>query len=211
VSKLLLLLLLFLLLGVRAPAAAQGPPVSLRLEEGGAALVIGPVLADRELADAAGSGLPIRLRVRAELWRDKFIDELTAESTWSIVLAFEPLSRRFFVRATTDDEASRVFASFDAARAAVERAYLLRISPRREGRYYYTASLEIETLSVSDLQELERWLQGDLRPAVGGDQSIPGALGDGAKRLLIRVLGVPSRRFEARTARFRVPRAADQP
>lgn len=183
----------------------RAPPISLRVDERGAAFIIGAVLADRELADAARSGLPIRLRARVELWRDKLFDELVDASTWSVVLAFEPLTRRFFVRTTGSDEAARVFSSFEAARMAVEREYPLRILPRREGRYYYTASLEIETLSVSDLQELERWLQGNLQPAVGGEQSIPGAIGDGAKRLLIRVLGVPSRRFETRSQRFRSP------
>lgn len=199
-------LLLVLLLVLPRDANAQGAPVSMRVDQQGAAFVIGGVLADRELADAARSGLPIRLRARVELWRDKFIDELVDDSTWSVVVAFEPLTRRFFVRSTAGAEAARAFASFEAARTAVERTYPLAMIPRRPGRYYFTGSLEIETLSVSDLQELERWLQGNLQPAVGGDQSIPGAIGDGAKRLLIRVLGVPSRRFEARTERFRVTR-----
>jgi hypothetical protein len=199
-------LLLVLLLVLPRDASAQGAPVSMRVDQQGAAFVIGGVLADRELADAARSGLPIRLRARVELWRDKFIDELVDDSTWSVVVAFEPLTRRFFVRSTAGAEAARAFASFEAARTAVERTYPLAMMPRRPGRYYFTGSLEIETLSVSDLQELERWLQGNLQPAVGGDQSIPGAIGDGAKRLLIRVLGVPSRRFEARTERFRVTR-----
>lgn len=199
------LLLGCFLLVAPAQAAAQGRPLSMHVDEQGAELVIGSVLADRELADAARSGLPLRLRVRVELWRDKFFDELVNDSTWSVVVAFEPLTRRFFVRAGSSD-AARVFPSFDAARTAVERAYPLALRPRRDGRYYYTASLEVETLSVSDLQELERWLQGNLQPAVSGDQSIPGAIGDGAKRLLIRVLGVPSRRFEARSDRFRFTR-----
>ena len=199
-------LLLVLLLVLPRDANAQGAPVSMRVDQQGAAFVIGGVLADRELAFAARSGLPIRLRAWVELWRDKFIDELVDDSTWSVVVAFEPLTRRFFVRSTAGAEAARAFASFEAARTAVERTYPLAMIPRRPGRYYFTGSLEIETLSVSDLQELERWLQGNLQPAVGGDQSIPGAIGDGAKRLLIRVLGVPSRRFEARTERFRVTR-----
>ena len=184
-------------------AFAQGPPLSVRPHAEGAALVIGRVLDDRELADAARAGLPIRLRIRVELWRDKFIDELVEATAWSTVVAFEPLSRRFFVRMTSGDQPARVFASLEAARTAIEREYAVALRPRRSGTFYYIATLEVETLSVSDLQELERWLQGNLQPAVGGDQSIPGAIGDGAKRLLIRVLGVPSRRFEARSSRFR--------
>jgi hypothetical protein len=81
---------------------------------------------------------------------------------------------------------------------------LLSSGPTRAGRYYYLAHLEIETLSLSDLEELERWLQGELGPAVGGGRSLTGAVGEGAKRLLIRLLGLPTRRVEARSDRFEV-------
>ena len=81
--------------------------------------------------------------------------------------------------------------------------------PRTPGRYYYTATLELETLSLSDLEELERWLQGELQPAVTGDRSIPGAVGQGAKRLMIRLLGLPARRLEGRSGKFEVPRPDD--
>lgn len=186
------------------PQERQDRPLAIRIEQGAAALHIGPVLADAELADATRSGLPVRLRIRVELWRDEFVDDLIESTSWSTVIAYEPLTRRFFVRSTAGDSHSRMFTTFDAARTAVERAHPLRSFARREGRYYFTASLDIETLSLSDLKELERWLQGDLQPAVGGEQSIPGALGEGAKRLLIRVLGVPNRHYETRSDRFRI-------
>jgi hypothetical protein len=63
--------------------------------------------------------------------------------------------------------------------------------------------MEIETLSLSDLEELERWLQGELQPAVSGKRSVPGAVGQGAKRIMIRMLGLPTRRLEAKTEKFR--------
>ena len=86
----------------------------------------------------------------------------------------------------------------------VVNLYALSLRPSRRGRYYYTGALDIETLSLSDLEELERWLKGELQPAVSGDRSIPGALGQGARRLFIRVLSLPERRLEARSDRFRV-------
>jgi hypothetical protein len=165
---------------------------------------LGDVLAEKELEEAALAGLPIRLRVRSELWRDGFIDDLERATTWTAVLVFEPIRRRFFVRPVGTTGPARSYDSYDHARAAIEGELPLRLKPNRPGRYYYTATLEIETLSVSDLSELERWLQGELQPAVEGDQSIPGAIGLGAKRLLIRVLGVPNRRVEARSEQFRV-------
>lgn len=215
IPSLLLAALLAAAAAGQPPAAPAGPPawqqqqrpLSLRVDQGAGTLQLGPVLDDRELAEAAQSGVPIRLRVRVELWRDKFIDGLVESSTWSTVVAYEPLTQQYFVRSTAGDQRARVFTSFEQVRGAIERAYPIRSTVRREGRYYYTAALDIETLSLSDLKELERWLQGDLQPAVGGDQSIPQALGEGAKRLLIRVLGVPNRHYETRSDRFRIERA----
>lgn len=166
---------------------------------------LGPVLVDRELQDAAMSGLPVRVRVKTELWHDGFLDALERATTWGAVLVYEPLRERFLVRSIDATGPARSFATYDLARAAIEGSLPVRLQPTKPGKYYYTATLEIETLSVSDLQELERWLQGQLEPAVSGNQSIPGAIGSGAKRLLIHVLGVPNRRLETRSPRFTIP------
>jgi hypothetical protein len=48
-------------------------------------------------------------------------------------------------------------------------------------------------------------LKGELQPAVSGDRSLPGAIGQGARRLFIRVLSLPERRLEGRSERFRMP------
>jgi hypothetical protein len=165
---------------------------------------IGPVLAGSELERAALGGVPVRIRVRVELWKDRLFDQLVDSVSWSSVIVYEPIGEQFFVR--TLPEAAVVRArSFAAARAAVESEHRLALRPREAGRYYYTASVQIETLSLSDLHELERWLQGELQPAVTGQRSVPGALGQGAKRLLLRLLDLPARRYDTRTGRFRVP------
>lgn len=160
------------------------------------------ILGDRELEEATRSGLPLRLDFRVELWRDGFIDDLAATETWNSVVLFEPLDRQYIVRPRSG-RALR-FASYAGVRQALEAALPVDMTPTRPGRYYYTATLRIETLSVSDLDELERWLQGELGPAVSGDRSIPGAVVEGAKRLMIRVLGLPAKHFDARSIRFRV-------
>lgn len=168
-------------------------------------LKIGDVLGDPALEEAARSGLPLRLRLRVELWRDGFFDSLEGSRTQSFVLFHQPLEERFAVRIQSERHTElRSYGTFAAARAALESTFALDLRPSREGRYYYTAVLELETLSLSDLEELERWLKGELQPAMSGEGSVPGAVGQGMKRLLIRVLGLPARRFEARSGWFRI-------
>jgi len=162
-------------------------------------------LADDELSDAVRSGLPLRVRFRVELWKDGLIDDLLGAETWTTVLTFDPLSEKYVVRTRAAAGTARAFEDYHSARAAIEGSYIVSLRPAREGRYYYTAVVVVETLSLSDLDELERWLRGELQPAVSGDRSIPGALGQGARRLFMRVLSLPERRFEGRSDRFRIP------
>jgi hypothetical protein len=202
----LVLLLLSGLAGTGADTTAvQQPRLAVRADSaaaGRAVLELGPVLDDDALADAVRSGLPLRIDVRIELWRDGFFDGLEGGEDWAAVLLFEPLERQYVVRPATGP--ARRFFDYARARNAIESDYVLALAPRRAGRYYYTATLEIETLSLSDIEELERWLRGELGPAVSGERSIVNAMGEGAKRLLIRLLGLPSRRIEARSERFTI-------
>lgn len=162
-------------------------------------------LADDELEDAVRSGLPLRARFRVELWKDGAIDNLLGAEQWTTVLTFDPLSEQYVVRTRAPAATARSFADYRSARTAIEGAYLVSLRPTGRGRYYYTAAVDIETLSLSDLDELERWLKGELQPAVSGDRSLPSALGQGARRLFMRVLSLPERRFEGRSDRFRLP------
>jgi hypothetical protein len=144
------------------------------------------------------------MRFRIELWRDTWFDDLIQQTTWTSVLAYEPLEQQFLAVGPGHDSIGR-YDTYAAARAVLEQPYTPPVRATGEGTYYFLVYLEIETLSLSDLDELERWLRGDLQPAVRGDRSIPGAIGTGLKRILVRVLGLPARRYEARSSPFDVP------
>jgi hypothetical protein len=192
----------------RAAAEATRPLLAIRHDPASGfrpVLAVGPILREPRLEEAARSGVPVRVRVRVELWRDRFIDQLVDTAGWSSIIVHEPIGQLFFVRGLPPGGGVGRFASFTAARRAIEQEQLLQMRPVRPGRYYYTTTLQIETLSVSDLDELERWLQGELQPAVSGQRSVPGALGQGAKRLMLRFLDLPQRRVDARSERFRFP------
>ena len=186
-----------------AEAAAAQAPLEVTVRDGAPRVVVGPVLADEALREAAASGLPLRLRFRIELWRDELFDDLVRQVEWTRLVVYEPLERNYLTGAPGDS--LRVVSSFAGARELLERDYLPGLRPEGGGRYYYLVSLEVETLSLSDLDELEQWLRGEVGPVVRGRGSVPGAVGAGLKRLLIRVLDLPARRFESRSGRFRVP------
>ena len=210
-SRVLRLLALAALLVLARPGAAQqrspDQPLAIEVEPGSAfhaQLQLGDVLAGGALRDVVRGGIPLRLRVTVELWHDRrFFDDLAGSQGWSIVLFYEPLEETFALREPGNSPVRR-FPSYEAATAYIERAYPLALRPSRSGGYYYTARADVETLSLSDLQELERWLRGELRPAVGGQSPVSSALADGVRRLFVRVLGMPSRRFEARSPRFEI-------
>lgn len=203
------LLLSLTLLGVTpAPAPAQGLPLTIATDSAGGyrpLLQVGSILDDPALEEAVRSGVPLRLRLRTELWRDGFFNSLEGGREMTVIVFYQPLEERFVVRTNHPGRVEvRGFDSFDAVRGQLERSYTPDLRPKRRGRYYYTAVLELETLTLSDLAELERWLKGELQPAVSGERSVPNAVGQGVKRLLVRVLRLPARRFEARSPWFRV-------
>ena len=92
----------------------------------------------------------------------------------------------------------------EEARRTLHLTLDIPIIPSEEGRYYYEADVEMETLSLSDFEELQRWLQGELAPAVARDEDVQGAMARGVRRFLVRMLGLPARRFQVRSPTFEV-------
>lgn len=188
------------------PLPDQGPGLTLDVTrpELRPMLTLGSSLDDPALVEAVRSGLPLRLRFTLELWRDELFDDLVQRVEWTLVLQYEPLRRRFRVLGDDPDSIPE-FDTYAAAREALERPDIPAMRQPSGGRFYYLAALEMETLSLSDLEELENWLRGELQPAVQGSGSVTGAVGRGLKRILIRVLDLPVRRFAARSAKFNAP------
>jgi hypothetical protein len=156
---------------------------------------------------ALRSGLPVRLHYRVEVWRSRgaWFDTFERQAEWDLLVRHEPLLDQYtlltFVGAGRQE---RRYATLDALGAALEFAYQVNVRPIEQGRYYYAASLQVSTLSDSDLDELERFLAGDLNGTAEGDEDLGDALGRGATRFLLRLAGLPSLRLEARTQHFTV-------
>ena len=165
------------------------------------------LLADGRWLSTLRSGLPVRLHYRLEIWRSRggWLDLLTRQTEWDVVVRHEPLLDQYSLLTLFANRAQeRRYATVDALSAALAFAYQVNVGPTEPGSYYYTAVLEVSTLSDSDLDELERFLEGDLGDVNGGRGNLGDALGRGATRFLLRLAGLPSLRLEAKSAGFAV-------
>jgi len=196
--------LLVALLAWASPAGAQ-TEAPLSVSPSGAAAGWRPVvrtqglLADPGLRGALSSGLPLRIRFRVELWEKNFFDRLVGTHRAALAVLQDPLDGTY----TLDNGRTETrFGSLAEVEVAAEAAFVSTLHPTRDGRFYYIAVLEIETLSLSDLEELQRWLRGEARPAVEGRRSVGRAVESGLRRALVRVIGMPTRKYEARSATF---------
>jgi hypothetical protein len=193
-----------LLLGAAAPAASQaGGPLSLTV--GTPAQMWQPtvrvqgVFDDPALGDALERGFPLRLLLRVELWERRLFDRLEGAVELAVALTLDPLENRYVLR--TADREQR-FTSLSEVEPAIRPLLAVPLRPGAGGRYYYIASLRIETLSLSDLDELRNWLRGEAAPVVDGTGNPARALSRGVRRLFVRMVGLPTRRYEVRSSTF---------
>ena len=124
-----------------------------------------------------------------------------------VILKYDVLGKKYQVVRVVNKKAESLgdFAVLEDASGAVEAPYKTTISlPKKGQRGYYNLLLDVETLSLSDLDEVERWLRGELKPAVSGKKNPGTALGRGVRTLVVRLLGGEKRHYEARTGAFRL-------
>jgi hypothetical protein len=163
------------------------------------------LLGDGRWLSTLRSGLPVRLHYRIEVWRSRngWMDQLTRQVYWDVVLRHEPLLDEYTMLTIFGSRVQeRRYATLDALTAALAFAYQINVSPAQQGNYYYSSTLEVSTLSDDDLEELERFLDGGTTRR--GDGGLSDAMGRGATRFLLRLAGLPSLRLEARTGRFSI-------
>jgi hypothetical protein len=162
------------------------------------------LLRDAVFPAALRDGFPVRFHFRLELWRvSRLFHRLEREQEWLALAELDPLSGVYSLTRSGGEEEQ--YATLDGIADALARTYTVELPlPARASRtrYYYVALLSIESLSISELEEVERWLRGDLGRAITREGDVGGALERGARRLLIRFSGLPHRRLEARSPTF---------
>lgn len=200
-----------------APLAAQARPgVEIQLPTATRLAAEGPlvrgraVLLDPYVRELLENGFPARLHYRVELWADgRFFDELQRSAEWEVRVVYRAVEQQYEVIQLVGQRPLSLgsFTKLEDADAAASRPVRVPMrAPAEDRRFYYLVTLDVEALSVSDLDELNRWLSGDLSPAVRGERNPGSALGRGLRSLATRLLGGERRTYEEQSPTFRPSR-----
>ena len=195
--------LVVLLLAGAVPSFAQNRPaleITVPTIAGnGAAVSVSNLLGEPDMRDLVRSGFPALLKYRLELWRGGFFDDLESEQGWEILIQYDPSAQRYRLlrRQAGKIEDAGSYATLSTAQTEIERVMRTSLSPARAGsRYYYNLIVEIEALSVSDMDQLERWLRGTKGSTAAS------AVGSGLRTLMLRMLGGERKRYTQRSPGF---------
>lgn len=164
------------------------------------------LLADPTTRELLRNGFPTKLHYKLELWREKgLFNDVEGSTEWEVLVQYDPASQvyRAVRRNGKQLEDFGGFTTLTSAEDPLNRPYRVPLRPRSQGgRYYYNVFLDITTLDVSDLDELQRWLRGEFQPAVRGKTNPASALKNGIGTLLSRLLGGERRHYEQRSETF---------
>jgi len=165
------------------------------------------LITDGETQDLLRNGFPAHLHYKLERWSTGgFFDDVTAIAEWDAVIRYDALGKVFQVYRVAGGRTTSLgsFSDIAAAEAAIDTPFPAPIQPPKRGKKsYYNLVLDIESLSLTELDEVERWLRGELKPAVRGKKNPGTAIGRGVRTVMVRLLGGEKRRYEARSGTFR--------
>jgi hypothetical protein len=164
------------------------------------------VLRDRDLQSTIQSGFAARLEYTVELWGQRqWNDPLIDDAGWTVIVEFSPLSKQYVIRMDTAGgrSVSGPYATLDEVEAALAKPMQAPIrAPDVPRRMYYTVTLDIQPISWNELDELEAWLRGDVRPATRGQTNPVNAVVGLFRRLTLRVLGGGRTRYRESSQTF---------
>lgn len=190
-----------------AHAQSRAPQLSVTVPDApgvGPTVTASNLFAQTDLRDLVRAGFPASLRYRVELWRTGgLFDDLEGRSEWQLIVQYDPSAQRYGVirRQGNRLEDAGNFATLATAQTVIERPVRTTLTPEVAGaRYYYVLNLDIEALSVSDMDQLERWLRG----VRGGTAAA--AVGSGVRTLMLRMLGGEKKHYTAKSSYFQAER-----
>jgi hypothetical protein len=162
------------------------------------------LLGDTPWLTALRQGLPVRLRYRVEIWRSRegWFDAIANQYEWQVVIRHQPLLDQFTLYRLFPRQSVRTYtyATSGALAAVLEQPYAIPLKPTEDGIHYYAASLDVQTLSDSDLDDFNKVIRGEIVQGSGG------SLAERARRLALQLAGLPKLNLTARSAQFEYKR-----
>jgi hypothetical protein len=134
------------------------------------------------------------------------VNDVRATEEWEVIVQYDALGNQYRVVRATENGAVVLgtFANLSEADAKIAEPYRVAIAlPKRGEKSYYALTLQVEAMALSDLDEVRRWLNGELRPAVRGKRSPGTAITTGMRTLLVRLLGGERFQYKVSTGVFR--------
>ena len=193
-------------LGAQDPRLAVVAPARERATVEGPRVITTGVLGAPKLQEFIRGGFPARLRYRIDLWsRTRGFDDLEANAEWVFIVEYDQLEKTYTVRRQVGAQLvpSGPYHTIGELQSALATPFEAPIrAPATPRRMYYHVVLEIEKISLSDLDELQAWLRGELKPATRGQQNVGTAIGRGLTSLMLRMLGGENPRYEAQSETF---------
>ena len=195
--------------------AQQRPTLEIALPDASLATTLGPVVQARNMLSPAkvremlAANFPLRLHFRVELWSEgTMLNHIERSTEYDVVVRYSAMDKQYEVVQLVNDRPLPLgkYARIEDAEGAVARrtrAAITALPVRR--RQYYLVTLETKLLSLSDLDEVERWLRGDLQPGLTGEANPGTVITRGLRTVAAKLLGSESREYEASTPMFRVP------
>ena len=189
----------------RALAALASPPrIELRVPANGtpASVAVRDALSEKPFDELLRTGFPTRLHFRVELWTaGRWVNDLRDRTEWDVIVQYDVIERNYDVLRSMRGALTSLgsYARFSDARAATELPYTPVLSVPSGQRGYLVVRVDVQTLDVTDLAEMQRWLEGEARPAVQGRRNPGTALANGLRTLATRLLGGEVRRLEVRS------------
>lgn len=205
----------FLLLAVAGGAlrAQHDPTLAITLPAADQLAKVGPLvtatnmLSSPHARDPLAAGFPARFHFLVTLWSEgKLTNSIERRAEYDVIVRFLAMEKKYEVVQLMNDRppfSLGKFAHIEDAEAAVARPTRVPITafPSKR-RFYYRVTLDVLILGASDLDELNRWLKGEVGPAIHGERNPGTALTRSVRMLVSRLLGGDSQEFEQTTAVF---------
>lgn len=205
-----------LLTGGGALLAQRAPTLEIRILPGDQLTRVGPLviasgmLSSKSSRDPLAAGFPARFHFVVTLWSEGalFGNTIERRAEYDVIVRYSAMEKKYEVMQMVNDRPLSLgkFDRMEDAEGAIARptrAPIRAFSSTR--KLYYRVTLDVDILGASDLDEVNRWLKGEVEPAIHGDRDPGTTLTRSIRRLTSRILGGETREYEAKTAPFTVP------